>query len=105
MFEIRNAGPGTEKDLQVSQEACRESIGVKAEPERTDDEVRVLYADVVAHYRCFQDAGFTDQEPPSFGTYLAMYRAENILADPMVGVPPNDYFDALKACPRAAPAD
>lgn len=104
-LEITNSGPGADETLTASQEGCRKSLGTKVEPERDDAAVRALYDGVVAQYTCLADAGFIAAVPPSFSVYLGMYRAGAIYADPMEHVTVEDYFTALEACPRSAPAE
>lgn len=104
-FEFLNSPERDAAELRASQDACSMSVGVKVEPERDDEAVRALYDENFEQYTCLVDAGFTPTEPPSFEVYHGMYRAGAVDADPMRGVADGDYFRALKACPRAWPAD
>lgn len=103
-IEILDSGDGTEAALTDSQELCRARIGTKDGADLSDAELRAQYDGQVAQFECLVEAGFSATAGPSFEFYVEEYRRAGWTTwDPMLGVSPGEYFDALDACPRPAP--
>ena len=84
---------------------CEEHFGYDVAPVYTDDDVREIYAKVVATAECIAEQGYDPGDPPSEQTFVEQVQSDTGGWDPYSDLYPHrmgveEYYELIEKCPR-----
>jgi hypothetical protein len=90
---------GQSEAYEAARDRCDELIGANDRPDLTDDQLREVYAAMVATRDCLVGLGYELPAAPSEQSFTEIKGAWTPYVD-LVDDPARDHEDTLKACPQ-----